>query len=1074
MRKIKKIILVIFVQIYFVHPILPQKINFDNTTSNKYKRLTFEHLSIENGLSQIAVNAILQDSKGFLWFGTEDGLNRYDGYKFEIFKPEPNNKNAIYDNFIWDLFEDSDNNIWIGTNSGGLNKYNYVTNSFKHFLQDSENKNTLSNNNVRVIYEDKHNILWIGYNNGMLDKFNKQKNSFESIKLIIDTKENISSIRAICEDNYGNLWIGTEGNGLIKLNSDGQIKKVYKNSKLNKKSLSGNSIWSLLVDGNNLWVGTYNQGLNKLNIKTGEITYYKKNKNRTSIINNNITDLMLDQNKYLWITTEDGLSILDTKKNIFINYQNDISDLSSISNNFVRTVIQDNSGLIWLGTVGGGVNKVNLDRKFKHFFHNPSDVNSLSHNVIRSIYEDRNNNIWIGTLGKGLNKFNKYKNRFQHFYNNPKSKIKLSENIVSSLFEDEENNLWIGTWGGGLDRITFNNHNTNSTIKEITFFKHNEKDNQSISSNIVQAIYKDSKKNFWIGTEEGLELFFPKSGKFFHFKSDLNKPESLSDNRIQSKCIIEDKIGNLWIGTWRGLNRVIIKNKINEKSSPKISFQRFLHNPSDTNSISDNRILSMYEDSINKDSNKVILWLGTIGGGLNKLNIEIEKDSIKNIRYKNYTEQDGLPNNVIYGILSDENGNLWLSTNNGISKFNPFTEKFRNYDILDGLQSNQFFWGAFCKARDGELFFGGVNGLNSFYPNELKDNEHIPPIYITNISFIPSKKKNKIPVKKSALWNGKNLKLPYDTYTLNIEFAALDFTTPQKNKYKYKLKNVDNNWIIASHKNTVQYSNISEGEYEFNVIGSNNDAVWNNIGTSILITIETPFWKTWWFITISFLLLAILVGYFIYTQVQNMLAVERLRTKLAADLHDSIGSSLTEISILSEVISTRLKNVDNDVKKSLNKISSKSRSLIDKMSDIVWLVNPQRDSLYDLILRLQDTYSELLADTAISFRSENLKSLEKISLSMEHRQHLFLIFKEAINNSVTHSGCTEIVLNAEVKNKKLEMVLADNGRGFNAKEYHKGNGLVNMQKRAKVIGGKLIISSELGKGTTVKYIGKIL
>ncbi len=1058
---------------YFAFPVLSQKNEFIKV-NGKYKRLTFEHLSIENGLSQIAVNAILQDSKGFLWFGTEDGLNRYDGYKFDIFKPITGNNSSINDNFIWDIFEDSQNNLWIGTNSGGLNKYNYGTNSFQHFLNNPKNKNSLNNNNVRVIYESKKNLLWIGYNNGALNKFNKQENSFESVNLIINGKKNSNSIRAICEDNNENLWIGTDGNGLIKLNNDGKIIRVFKNSKLNNNSLSGNFIWSLLVDGNVLWIGTYNQGLNKLNIKTGKISHYKKNKGKASIINNNITDLMLDQNKHLWITTEDGLSILDTRKNIFINYQNDIADLSSISNNFVRTVIQDNSGLIWFGTVGGGVNKVNLDRKFKHFFHNPSDVNSLSHNVIRSIYEDTNNNIWIGTLGKGLDKFNKYKNTFQHFYSNSKSRIKLSENIVSSLYEDEEKKLWIGTWGGGLDRITFNNHNTNSTIKDIAFFKHHEKDNKSISSNIVQAIFKDSKNNFWIGTEEGLELFFPKSGKFFHFKSDLNNPESLSDNRIQSKCIIEDKIGNLWIGTWRGLNRVIIKNKINENSSPQISFERFLHNPSDTNSISDNRILSIYEDRKNKVPNMVILWLGTIGGGLNKLNIEIENDSIKNISYKNYMEQDGLPNNVIYGILSDENGNLWLSTNNGISKFNPYTEKFRNYDILDGLQSNQFFWGAFCKARDGELFFGGVNGFNSFYPNELKDNKHIPPIYITNISFIPSNKKTKIPVEKTALWNGKNIKLPYDTYTLNFEFAALDFTTPQRNQYKYKLKNVDNNWVVASHKNSVQYSNINEGEYEFKVIGSNNDAVWNNVGTSILITIETPFWKTWWFITLSLLFLAILIGYFIYTQVQNMLAVERLRTKLAADLHDSIGSSLTEISILSEVISTRLKNVDTDVKKSLNKISSKSRNLIDKMSDIVWLVNPQRDSLYDLILRLQDTYSELLADTAISFRSENLKSLEKISLSMENRQHLFLIFKEAINNSVTHSGCTEIVLNAKVKNKKLEMVLNDNGKGFDTKKFHKGNGLVNMQKRAKSIGGKLIINSELGKGTTVKYIGNIL
>ena len=1039
----------------------------------KYNNLTFEHLSIEKGLSQIAVNSILQDSKGFLWFGTEDGLNRYDGYKFEIFKPDPSNKNSISDNFIWTIFEDSQNNLWIGTNSGGLNKYNYETNSFEHFLHSSDKRNSISSNNIRVIFEDNQNILWIGNNNGGLDKYNENNNTFEHVNLqISENVNNENSIRAICEDEKENLWVATDGRGLLKLDQTRKKSFLYEHSMVNKNSISSNFVWSLLAEGNKIWIGTYNNGLNKFDLQEEKFTHYTKKENGFGLVNNNITNLLIDKSNHLWVSTEDGLSILNTETEKFYNYQHSISDMRSISNNFVRTIIQDNSGLIWIGTVGGGINKVNLNKKFKHFAHNPSDENSLSHNVIRSIYEDENENIWIGTLGKGLNEYDKKNNTFQHYFSNSNSNNSLSSNTISSIFEDSFANLWVGTWGGGLNKIMFGK---NSSFKKIDYYKHTFENSESINSNIVQAIFEDSKKNIWIGTEEGLDLYNSKSDGFFHFKNELNNENSLSDNRIQSKCIIEDRIGNIWIGTWRGLNRIVVNQKINENSLSQISIKKYLHDPSNPNSISDNRILSIYEDESITSKDSLVLWVGTIGGGLNRLTISIQSDSISNTKFKNYTEKDGLPNNVIYGILGDEQGNLWLSTNNGISRFNPKTEKFRNFDIKDGLQSNQFFWGAFHKSKDGELFFGGVNGLNSFYPNMLIDNKNVPPVFITDFSIISStSEKQNYSIRKPISSNNQIIHLPYNAYTLNFEFAALDFTTPEKNEYKFKLEGIDEGWKSSLTNNKVQYSNIKEGEYTFRVIGSNNDGLWNKTGASVIIIIDTPFWKTWWFTILGLLLLAVLVGYFLYTQVQNMLAVERLRTKIAADLHDNIGSSLTEISILSEVISTKLKTEDKDINKNLNKISYKSRNLIDKMSDIVWLVNPQRDSLYDLILRLQDTYSELLADTSISFRSENLKSLEKISLSMEHRQHLFLIFKEAINNSISHGSCSEIFLNAKVLGKKLEMVLEDNGIGFEFDETKRGNGLSNMKKRAKKIDGKLTIKSELGKGTVVKYIGKVV
>jgi two-component sensor histidine kinase len=438
--------------------------------------------------------------------------------------------------------------------------------------------------------------------------------------------------------------------------------------------------------------------------------------------------------------------------------------------------------------------------------------------------------------------------------------------------------------------------------------------------------------------------------------------------------------------------------------------------------------------------------------------------------------QYGLASNIIYGVQGDKNENIWLSTDNGLTLLDFKKNIVRNYNVQDGLQGNQFFWGASFKGTGGELFFGGTNGFNSFYPEELKINDHIPPVYITSFQIFnkPVSMNEKESILKTSVESTKEIELKYSQNVFSFEFTALDFSAPEKNRYKYFMEGFDKAWIYSGNRRFVTYTNLDPGEYTFKVAGSNNDGIWNEKGASIKIIILPPFWRTWWFLLLSTALLIGLVSYIIGSRVRNLLAMERLRSKLAADLHDNIGSGLTEISILSEVISKKLDQADTAVSKSLKMISDTSRSLIDGMSDIVWLVNPKRDSLYDLILRLRDTYSELFSYTDISFRSENIKTLEKVSLSMEHRQHLYLIFKEAINNSITHSGCSEITLDASVKGRKLEMVLRDNGKGFCAGEVSGGNGLVNIQERAKIIGGELTINSIEGEGTTVRFEGVIL
>lgn len=1038
-----------------------------SSSSDYYSDIKFERISIEHGLSQITVQAILQDSKGFLWFGTEDGLNRYDGYNFITYRTDDNDSASISDNFIWSIAEDNEGNIWIGTNGGGLNKYNYATNSFTRFVHDPQNPNSISENNVRKLFVDDEGFLWLGTNSSGLSRYEIKNNEF--INYSADGgKNSLSSnnIRFISQDDDHNLWIATEGGGLNKYSKKENKFTEYKSFLINNSIVQTPIVWSLLNNGDFVWIGTYEKGVIKFNRKNGKAEKYYSSKGKNSIVNNNVTYLVRDASDLLWICTEGGLSILDEKLNKFYNYQHNLSDIKSVSNNIIRCAYKDKSNLIWLGTFGGGIDKINLNKKFKLYTHDPSNNKSVNHNMIRAIYQDSRGDIWVGTLGNGLNLLNREINEFEHFTVNNTSKS-ISNNIITSIWEDKEKYIWVGTWGGGLNKIKFGvKANKEHYIKSISYYLNNPDNDYSISSNIVQAIFQDSRGNLWVGTESGLDKYVKKNRRFIRYNSQPDNPNSLSDNRVQSKCIIQDKAGNIWVGTWRGLNKLSFKSS-NEKTGPL--FERFLHDPQSSNSLSDNRVVSLYEDEARSTVDTVVLWIGTVGGGLNKLEIFNSKSELLEYRFSHYTEKDGLPNNVVYGILGDNDKNIWLSTNNGIAKFNPETEVVRNYDISDGLQSNQFFWGAYHKTFDGELFFGGINGLNSFYPSELKENTYIPPVYITSCEIFNS---NNVEHSLNSYSNENNISLGYDSYTLNFEFAALDFTTPEKNQYEYTLEGYDEEWISTVGKNTATYSNISDGDYIFKVRGSNNDKIWNQNGASIQIKVLTPFWKTWAFVAVVFLTMLGIVVYFVTAQIKNMLAVERLRTKLAADLHDNIGSSLTEISILSEVISARLNLAEKDVQKSLNKISTKSRDLIDKMSDIVWLVNPKRDSLYDLILRLQDTYSELLAETNISFRSDNLKALENISLQMEHRQHLFLIFKEGLNNCITHSNCTEIYLNAKVIGRKLEMKLSDNGNGFE-KVNGSGNGLGNMENRAELIGGKLYINSSLGKGTTVKYIGSI-
>lgn len=1048
------------------------------TASGQTDRINLVHILSENGLSQNTVHHILQDSKGFLWFATEDGLNKYDGYNFTIYKNNRQDKYSISDNFIWTIFEDKSGVLWIGTNSGGLCRFDREKERFITYKNEAGNPNSLSLNNVRTIHEDREGYIWVGTENG-LNKFDKKKNIFIQYRHDPEDTYSISNnvILSIFEDEEGDLWIGSDG-GLDRYDRENDKFFNYSFDPNNVNSLSNNVVLSLYQDRQGyIWIGTL-KGLTKFNKKSGKFSRYVINDSEISSLNSNrINSVLEDKTGVLWIGTENGLFQLNRKENKLLNIDPLSHPAASVlNNNDILSLYEDNSGLIWIGTAESGIVKYDKERiKFKHYKHDPFNPNSLSHNTIRSMFQDDNGILWIGTLSGGLNRYNSESNKFFHYKNRNDDKFSLSDNTISAIYKDSYGFLWVGTWEGGLNR-TLKPHDLNTRNLKFIHFR-NENSNQrsgsvvarSLSSNIIQIIYEDSKKRLWIGTGAGLDLYDRDKNEFTNFTNDPDNPNSLSSNQVQS-CLHEDMNGNLWIGTWNGLNRISASDLGNKIPDPAlIKFKRYRFQEDNPNSLSDERVISVFED---REGN---LWFGTYGGGLNKLSAEQQKT--EKAKFVCYTTDDGLPSNIIYRIEADDKGNLWLSTDNGLSMFNSQEETFRNYDASDGLQGNQFFWGASLKGENGELYFGGTNGFNVFYPDQLKNNNHVPPVVITNFQIFNKPvdiNKEDSPLK-SSITSAEEIELSYSQGVFSFEFAALDYTVPGKNRYAYIMEGFDDNWTYSGNRRYVTYTNLDPGKYVFKVKGSNNDGIWNAKGTEITITILPPLWRTWWFITLAVLMIGSIIALIIYFRVKHLLDIERLRTKLAADLHDNIGSSLTEISILSEVVSKKINSVDESVRRSLNMISVNSRNLIDNMSDIVWLVNPKRDSLYDLILRLRDTYSELSSYTSISFRSDNIKSLERVSLSMEHRQHLYLIFKEAINNCITHSGCSEITLDASVRGKKLQMTLKDNGRGFLPEQISNGgNGLNNMKNRAESIGGTLNIYSKIDKGTTIQFEGGIL
>lgn len=883
-------------------------------TEGQDKKYKVQHFTTEEGLSQNFIETIFQDSYGFIWIGTNDGLNLFDGYKFQIIKSADKRKSSISGNHIFAIKEDQHKNIWIATQNG-LNRYTYSNDSFVHYLNSPQNQNSLANNQIRDILIDKNQNIWIASFGGGLDmlpakEVNSKQPKFQHFRHKKNDPNGLASdsVQCLSEDGQGNIWIGT-ANGLSCLQPQSQQFNTFKSTTASN-SISSNMIYCLYKDKKNkLWIGT-DKGLNLLLEDGKQFKQYLADPAQAHKLHHAVVYAITeDSNGKLLVGGLGGLHFFDPQTDIFERMPTKINDAHSLSNEYVNSILYDKTGIIWVGTEAGGLNKFNTNQK-NFYFYSMDTINNkgLNHNIINSIY-DTKEALWIGTSGGGLNILNKTSKKFSYLKNNPKDPKSISLNFISCLQPDEQGNMWVGTWGGGINII--DKTNPKGTLKR---FEPNAKDPYSIETELIANLDFDNRGLVWIAGFGGLCVMDRKTEKFYSF-SKINGTEIK-----RAGALLSTKEENLWVGTENGVFYIEIPNSF---SNPEDLIKRckvfhYVNDPKNPKSLQGVHITELKYD---KEGN---LWLATHGNGLNRLT-KFDKTSHK-AEFENINQTNGLSNNMLYGILFDNSSRLWITTDKGLSSYNYKTKVFKNYYTTDGLQSNQFFWGAYHKNSDGEIYVGGINGLNYFKPEEINDNPNVPPAFIVDFKI-----NNKSILTDSTYWNktrssivtASEIRLTYKEAIFSIEFTGLSYDQSQKNQYAYKLDGVDNDWVyVGSDRRFASYTNLSPGEYTFEVKASNNDGIWNMNPTKLKIVILPPWWQTWWFRTLMVLLIGGgTIGFYTYrlysARKQNRILEQRVaeRTAELQEANTLLEEHQEEITQQAEELKTTNEELENERQK---------------------------------------------------------------------------------------------------------------------------------------------------------------
>lgn len=813
--------------------------------------VTFEQLFLQHGLSQSIVKAIVQDHMGFMYFGTEDGLNRYDGYRFSVIRHDPQDVHSLSYNDINALCADSRGYIWVGTFNAGLNRYNPASGRCLRLRREPGASGSISHDNILAVVEDRFGAIWVGSEGGL----NRLAPSaaagdghpVEHFMHAADDPDSLSHdhVHALCLDRDGAIWVGSEG-GLDRLETGegGRVRfEHFRHDAADPASLSDDRVHSILQDSQGtLWVGT-RRGLNRMDSRRGpgRFSRFLQEPGRTGY--DQVFALQEDRSGALWVGTNGtGICLFDRQRESFVRYRHNPLNSRSLSYDEIRAICRDRQGIMWIGTYGGGIDKVARGAdQFVHFAHVPNDPRSIGHAIVWALYEDDSGTLWVGTHGGGLDRLDRKSGRFRHYRSDPTRRDSLSHDIVRVVRDAGNGQLWIGTHGGGISLF-------DPDSGRFRAFRHRVGDSSSLAHDEVRDIYSDRSGTVWVGTYgHGLDRFDRSGGTFSHFRRVPGDPDSLSNNFV--RVLHEDAAGRFWVGTeGGGLNlfdrRAGTFRQVRAAAGIAIDY-----------------ILAIHEG---RDG---LLWLGTLGLGLTCFDPRRET-------FTSYSTRDGLPNDYVYGILEDEGGNLWLSTNNGLSQFDPRRKTFRNFGMADGLQDREFNGGSYFRSRSGEMFFGGINGFNAFFPARIQPNRYVPPVVIESFQ-----KFNKDVDLKRPLYEMDELRLSYRDRVFSFEFAALDYSAPAKNRYMYRMEGLNDEWIeTGAEKRFAHFTTVPPGRYVFRVKGSNSDGLWNEEGAALRIVIDPPFWQTTWFRALAVLALAALASLLFRRRLKVIAMKAELRT----------------------------------------------------------------------------------------------------------------------------------------------------------------------------------------------------
>ncbi|WP_169304425.1 hybrid sensor histidine kinase/response regulator transcription factor [Pedobacter frigoris] len=971
------------------------------------KAITFNSLTIENGLSQNSVLSITQDKQQFMWFGTNHGLNRYDGYQFKIYLNDPTDSESVSSNSISCVFNDSKGRLWVGT-SKGLNKYDKNRDAFTRISKTSGSG--LSNNAINCIYEDDQKNLWIGTSSGLnlLAHGSRKFKSFFFGNKEAGNRQN--QIYSIFKDNEGDLWLGTV-TGLIRMS----LKKGHFNNRIfrsnkNPESISSNYITSINADAQqNLWIGTDN-GLNLYNKATRTFTVYKHNaQDPNTIVHNDIRKINPDKKGMLWISTQEGLSILNPVAKTFTNYQHDPEVKSSLSHNSTHDIFFDITGNVWIGTYYGGVNMVSPYAKVFYVYENSKIRPSISSNIISSIVEDAKQNLWIGTEGGGLDYFDRKNNIYQHYKISSIPGAGPSSNLIKTIHKSRDGNLLIGTHHGGLNVFDPTTRRFQNII--------NIGNNNTASTSEIVAINETSNGDIWIGSHSGLTNLKRTNGVYDHITTKSPVEKLLSNKRIE--VIFEDKDKNVWIGTTGGLF-------VYDYHTGKVTSH--FKNEVDLNALQSDHINCLLQDTEGK------IYIGTYYGGVSVYDPLSKK-------FKTYTEKNSLSNNNVLAMVEDR-GTMWISTDNGLSKLDLKTSSFRNYTKSDGLAGNDFNLRSAFKDSYGILFFGGHSGLTAFNPSQIQVNNHKAPIVFTGLKLFNEQVKVNAPdnLLKESINNTEQIKFKHDQNHFTIGFALLSYVKSDKNRYVYKLQGYDKDWNEVSSPSAT-YTNLPSGSYSFTVKGTNNDGISGGESAVIDIKILPPLWASWWayfaYLLIFSIILFLTIRYlFLRALLKRSENVQQMKLNFFTYISHEIRTPLTLIvGPLESLLKSTKDNFEvNDqvtlVKNNADRLLRLVTELMDfrKAESGHLKLNVSKTNIVDFTRNNFRAFSHEALNRTINYTFNcELETIDLFFDKMQMEKVLFNLLSNAFK--FTDNG-GRITVSIENLDQEVEIRVKDNGKGI--------------------------------------------